>query len=277
MFTGRRIALLEARMSEEAATLVRNLGGIPDSVPAVREVIHPHRIGRFLDDLVSGHRPSVVIFLTGIGVSTLFSEASRRGCLEATLAALRTTIVACRGPKPMSVLRLHDVPVHVAPAEPFTTKELIEALEAVEVHGSDIALVHYGQPNHRLVDALLARGARVEELQLYEWTMPEDVEPLRSLVHRLIEGLVDAIAFTNEIQCRHLFAAAAELDLTESLVTALNTNTVVAVVGPVCAEALRAVGVAADVMPARPRMAPMIDALAEYFELTDGLTDEEQG
>jgi len=276
MLKGRRVALLEARLREEAAALVVNLGGIPDSVPAVREVIHLDQIGQFLDDLIAG-KPSVVIFLTGVGVSTLLGEASRRGCLEATLSALRMTTVACRGPKPMSVLRQHDVPVHIAPAEPYRTKELLDALAAEDLHDKTVAIVHYGQPNRPLVDALSARGARLEELHLYEWTMPEDVQPLQSLVRRLIEGEVDAIGFTNEIQCRHLFRAAAELGLTDQLVIALNTDTVVAVVGPVCAEALHAFGVTADVIPARPRMEPMIAALAEYFELTDGLPDGEHG
>lgn len=274
MLNGRRIALLEARLREEAAALVLNLGGIPDSVPAVREVIHLEQLGQFLDDLIAG-KPSVVVFLTGVGVSALLAEASRRGCLEATLSALRRTIVACRGPKPMSVLRQHDVPVHVAPAEPYTTKELLDALAVVDLRDKTIAIVHYGQPNRLLVDALSARGAQLEELHLYEWTMPEDVEPLQSLVRRLIERQIDAIAFTNEIQCRHLFRVAAELGLTDRLVTALNTDTVVAVVGPVCAEALHGFGVTADVIPARPRMEPMIAALAEYFELTDGLPDDE--
>ena len=41
-----------------------------------------------------------------------------------------------------------------------------------------------------------------------------------------------------------------------------------AAVGPVCAEALQAFGVSADVIPARPTLESMIGALAEYFELT---------
>src|SRR4029453_13745846 len=50
---GRRVALLEARMSEEAATLVRRLGGTPDVVPAVREGVGPVRVVLFLVFLFS--------------------------------------------------------------------------------------------------------------------------------------------------------------------------------------------------------------------------------
>jgi uroporphyrinogen-III synthase len=121
------------------------------------------------------------------------------------------------------------------------------------------------------VAALAARGARLEELSLYEWKMPEDVEPLNTLVRETIAGRVDAIAFTSEIQCRHLFRVADDRGLSGQLADALNTNTIVAAIGPVCADALQALGVTPDVIPARTRMGSLIGALAEYFELTEGL------
>jgi uroporphyrinogen-III synthase len=40
------------------------------------------------------------------------------------------------------------------------------------------------------------------------------------------------------------------------------------VIGPVCATALRANGVIPDVIPAHPKMGPLIAALADYVELT---------
>ena len=271
MLHGRRIALLEARKSEEAASLVELLGGVPYRVPAVREVVHPEQVDAFIAALSSG-RLSIVIFLTGVGVTALLREATRFGWLEATLTALRQTTVACRGPKPMSVLAHHGVPVHVAAAEPYTTRELLAALAATDLNGRTVALVHYGEPNAALAAALEARGARLEELSLYEWKLPLDLEPLHTLVRELIEKRVDAIAFTNEIQCRHLFRVADEAGLSPALAVALNTDTIVAAIGPVCADALQALGVTPDVIPAQPRMASMVTALAEYFELTEGLS-----
>jgi uroporphyrinogen-III synthase len=270
MLNGRRIALLEARKSEEAASLVEQLGGVPYRVPAVREVVRPEQVDAFIAALSSG-RLSIVIFLTGVGVTALLREATRFGWLEATLTALRQTTVACRGPKPMSVLAHHGVPVHVAAAEPYTTRELLAALAAIDLNGRTVALVHYGEPNRTLAAALEARGARLEELSLYEWKLPDDIEPLKTLVEDLLEKRVDAIAFTNEIQCRHLFRVADEIGLSRQLAVALTTDTIVAAIGPVCADALQAHGVTPDVIPAQPTMGSMITALAEYFELTEGL------
>ena len=132
--------------------------------------------------------------------------------------------------------------------------------------------MHYGEPNAALAAALEARGARLEELSLYEWKLPLDLEPLHTLARELIEQRVDAIAFTNEIQCRHLFRVADEAGLSRELALALNTDTIVAAIGPVCADALQALGVTPDVIPAQPSMVSMIAARAEYFELTEELS-----
>jgi uroporphyrinogen-III synthase len=253
-------------MGEEAAALVRKFGGTPYRVPAVQEVLHEGEAGPFIDALLSGGL-STVVFLTGVGVTALLREATRLGRREATLTALRLSQIVCRGPKPVAVLRRHHVPVHVTAASPYTTKELLDALRHIDLDGKTVALVHYGEPNLMFAAALSARGARLEELSLYEWRMPDDVGPLRQLVRELIDGHVDAIAFTTQIQCRHLFRVAAELGLCDRLVSALNADAVVAAIGPVCASVLQIFGVRPDVVPATPKMGPMIAALAEYFQV----------
>jgi uroporphyrinogen-III synthase len=262
---GRTVVLLEARMGEEAAALVRKFGGTPYRVPAVREVDSSDEAGPFIEALLCGSL-SIVVFLTGVGVSALLREAARRECLEATLTALRLTTIVCRGPKPVAVLKQHQVPAHITAAEPWTTRELLDALKPVDLEGKTVALVHYGEPNAVFTAALTARGALLEELSLYEWKLPDDVEPLRMLVKELVEGRMDAIAFTTQIQCRHLFRVAADLGLCERLAKALNADAVVAAVGPVCADALRVFGVTPNVVPVRPKMGPMIAALADYFD-----------
>jgi uroporphyrinogen-III synthase len=127
--------------------------------------------------------------------------------------------------------------------------------------------VHYGEPNTALADALRSRGARVTEVCPYEWALPEDVEPLRALV-RDARSQVEAIAFTSQIQVRNLFRVADSLNLTQQLAAALNEDVIVATIGPVCADALRAAGVTPDVEPADPKMGPLLIALADYIELT---------
>jgi len=267
--SGKRIALLEARMSGELSSMVERLGGRPYSVPAVREtpLEQPEETARFVNGLCAG-RFNVVVFMTGVGATALVREAEKLGKLDAALGALRKAITVCRGPKPVAVLRRHDVQVNATAAEPHTTTELLQSLDAIGVKSKTIALVHYGERNETAAGALRQRGAAVDEICLYEWRLPDDVAPLEQLVREIIEGKIDAVAVTSQIQIRHVFQIADTLGKSHALADALTRNVVVAAVGPVCASALRSYGVVPHVQPSHPKMGPMLLALADYFELT---------
>src|SRR5919205_1802954 len=221
---GARVALLEGRMPSELAELVRRNGGEPYSVPAVRElpVERPAEVAAFVDELAGGALP-VVVCLTGAGVKALFEEADRLGHLPELLSALQQVTVVCRGPKPAAVLRRHGVPIALNTPEPYTTRELLEVLAGLDLAGTRVGLIHYGERRAEFAATLEARGTHVVELVLYEWLLPEDPAPLRNLVAELLGGRVDAIAFTGQVQVRHLFQVAAALGKTEELANALNT------------------------------------------------------
>ena len=267
--TGKRVALLEARMSGELSSMVERMGGVPYSAPAVREtpLEQPEETARFVDALCA-KRFQIVVFMTGVGASALLREAEKQGKLDAALTSLRHAVTVCRGPKPVAVLRRHDVQVNATAAEPHTTTELLQSLDDVGVTNRTVGLVHYGERNDTAADALRRKGGSVDEICLYEWRLPDDVAPLEQLVNELIEGRVDALAVTSQIQIRHLFQIAEKLGRSMALAEALSRNVVVAAVGPVCASALRSYGVVPHVQPSHPKMGPMLLALSDYFELT---------
>jgi uroporphyrinogen-III synthase len=264
-FNGIRVAVLEARRSTELAELVRRLGGEPCAVPAVREVAHLERVPAFLDAL-QARRVEIAIFLTGVGVARLLEEARRLGRIDATLSALCTMTTVCRGPKPSAVLRQHGVPVTIRAAPPHTTTEVLDALAAVSLAGRATALLHYGERSERLADALRARGALVEEVCLYDWQLPEETDSLAALGREIVRGDIQAVMFTSQIQCRHLFAVAARAGFAEALADALKSRVVVAAIGPVCADALQHYGVTPHVLPSQARMGYLVTELAEYLE-----------
>jgi uroporphyrinogen-III synthase len=265
---GARVALLEARMKTELAELVRRMGGTPVLAPSVREVPREAETSRFLDTLVTG-RFEIVVVLTGAGAAELLREAERRGQLKAAVDALARATLVTRGSKPTVVLRRYGLQAAVVARTPYTTTELLEAMAPLDLAGRAVALVHYGERNTALSEAIRARGAKLEEVCPYEWALPEDVEPLRALV-RNPPGQIDAVAFTSQIQVRNLFAVASGMGLADALAAALNDDIIVAAVGPVCADALKEVGVTPDVQPAEPKMGPLLTALADYIELTQG-------
>jgi uroporphyrinogen-III synthase len=265
-FQDARIAVLEARMSGEMADLVRRNGGSAWSVPAVREVLLDATIpvSAFIDQLVAGSM-QMVVFFTGVGVKALLQEAEKLGRRSELVSALNQTTVVCRGPKPGAVLRKERITIAASASEPYTTAELIEVLAPFDLSGQTVGIVHYGERNDQLSQVLATRGAKSKELCLYEWLLPEDTTTLKTLVTELLAGRVDAIVFTSQIQVRHLFAMAAELDQVQQLVLALNTKTIVASIGPTCTAVLEDYGVTPHVIPEHPKMGYLIKALAAYM------------
>jgi uroporphyrinogen-III synthase len=100
---------------------------------------------------------------------------------------------------------------------------------------------------------------------LYEWQLPADVTPLKNLIGEVVAGKMDAVAFTSQIQARHLFQIANELGQAEELRAALNHKTVVASIGPTCTATLQSFGITPRVEPEHPKMGPMVLALKSYF------------
>ncbi|MEP6999771.1 MAG: uroporphyrinogen-III synthase [bacterium] len=262
LLEGARVALLEARLASEMAELVRREGGEPVCAPAVYEarVDATGLIPALIDD-IRDSRIAIVICLTGAGLTSLFTQANEIGSLASLVSALSVVTTVCRGPKPSAVLRRHAVRVRVGVQSPHTTDELLAALATVPIHGQRVVVVCDGGRNTPLVNALALRGAEVQEIHAYEWQLPADVVPLEQLVHSLLDDRIDAVAFTTQVQVRHLFAVADRLNLHEPLRYALSHRTVVGSIGPSCSAVLEEFGVVPHVVALPPRMRPLITAL----------------
>ena len=257
------MALLEARLESELASLVRRHGGEPVCAPALREVER---------DCADQARPAVdaaartgavVVLATGVGLARWLKVADAIGRGPDLRAALGQATVVCRGPKPVAVLKREGLTAHVRAEPPHTTKELLTALEGIDVRGRDVVFVHDGGASRTVPETLALRGARVAEVQPYEWALPQDVQPLRDLVDAVIAGRLDAVAFTTQVQAKHLFDVADEMGARGALTRALRTGVVVAAVGPTCARVLQELGPPPHVVPDQVKMGAMVLALAE--------------
>lgn len=262
---GTRVALLEARMESELASLVRRHGGEPICVPAMREVERD-----CADELrqalgVLGRDGAIIVLTTGVGLERVLRVGGAAGIGAAVRAELGRALTVCRGPKPIAVLKREGLPIHVRAEAPHTTKDLLAALDAVAVADREVVFVHDGGGNREVVLALARRGARVVEVQPYAWALPEDLGPLRALVDMIVRAEVDAVAFTTQAQARHLFAVADSMGARETLTRAMGERVVVAAVGPTCARALSQLGAPAHVVPDQAKMGAMIVALAAKF------------
>lgn len=262
---GRRIGVLEARMADSLAALLEREGAAVMRAPALREraVDAADQVRAFAEAL-ERDAYAAVVFLTGVGAGALLDELAAQGRLERARAALARTTVVCRGPKPVAALKPREIQVTVTVEEPWTTKECVAAMAALPVAGARVALVHYGERNEELRAAILARGCELDELCLYEWLLPEDLAPIEDLVGALIAGRLDIVAFTSQVQVRHLFEVAERIGRASDVGIALRERTTVAAVGPTCAAALESRGIPPAIVPVKPKMGPFVAAIAQH-------------
>jgi uroporphyrinogen-III synthase len=266
-FEGRRVLALESRRAKEIATLIRNLDGDPLVAPSLREVPLESNTEalNFAAALLRGEF-DIVIFLTGVGARALVEVVGRTSPREPFIAALARVRVVARGPKPLAVLRELNVPVWAVAPEPNTWRELLSAVEArgeeLPLRDARVAVQEYGVSNVELLDALRARGARVTRVPVYQWALPEDLEPLKRAVTAITQSSIDVVILTSGVQLAHLFQVAGEMGLEDEIRRGL-AATVIASIGPTTSEEVERRGLHVDLAASHPKMGVLVREAAE--------------
>lgn len=252
-----RVLALESRRATEIAKLIRTYGGEPSVAPAMREipVESNHEALEFAGRLLHGDF-DLVIFLTGVGVRRLTEIVASRYDKELFLEGLRRVKIASRGPKSSSALRELGVPVAVTAPEPCTWREMIGALDGAfgpSLEGLRAAVQEYGASNPELLSALTEHQVQWTRVPVYQWALPEDLEPLKGAIRSIIAGEVDVIIFLTSVQVAHLFQIAEEMGAAEALREGM-ARTVLLSIGPSTTEELERHGVRPDFIPSHPKM-----------------------
>ncbi len=261
-FDGLRVLSLESRRAAEIELLIRKQGAQPFVAPSVREraLADNSDAFRLLERLESGGC-EMLILMTGVGLSFWRDVVASRYDFARADEALRRAKLLARGPKPVAVLRGSGMVPDVTIPEPNTWREIVRAIAARPERR--LAVQEYGRPHPQFVAELEAVGAQVQTFALYRWELPEDMAPLREAVRRLAQREADTILFTSGIQLEHLFTVAAEQELAEEVRSALEEHVAVASIGPIMNEALAEHGLLPDIVPASPKMGPLVYAAAE--------------
>jgi uroporphyrinogen-III synthase len=266
-FNGLCVLSLESRRAAEIAKLIRTYGGEPIVVPALREI--PPESNQqtlaFVADLMDG-KIDMVIFLTGVGVRALMEIVETKYDREDFLRVLRMMKIASRGPKPTAALRELKVPIHLNVPEPSTWRELTQKLEqdfGASLPSLRVAVQEYGTSNPDLLSWLSGRCEAVTRVAVYQWALPEDIQPLRECVMGLVEGLVDVVLFTTSVQVVHLFEVARQMECEEMLRTSLAATAIFSI-GPTTTEELKRRGLTPDLEPAHPKMGFLVNEAAQH-------------
>jgi len=232
---GRRVAVTRAReQASGLAARLRALGADVVETPVIRIVA--------LDGPVPDpSRYDLVCLTSPNGVRLLFERLASAG-LDAR--ALHGTRVAAIGPATARALRAHGVLADVLP-ERAVAESLVEALGEAPVVRALVARARVARDV--LPDALRARGAEVDVLELYE-TVAEPLSPQQADAARS----ADYVTFTSASTVHNLLrATGGALDTAARLVS----------IGPVTSDALRERGLSPHVEAEQHDIDGLLDAL----------------
>jgi uroporphyrinogen-III synthase len=267
-FDGLRVLVLESRRARELATLVTTFGGEPISAPSMREVpLESNTEALAFADRLERGEFDLVVLLTGVGTRALIATIEQvRGSRDSFIDALRRTRIVARGPKPVAALREVQVSVWATAPEPNTWREILSTLDGraadFSLDGRSVAVQEYGVSNPDLLVGLRERGATVTAVPVYQWALPDDVEPLRTACRALTEGAIDVVLFTTATQAVHLLKVAETMGLGEAVMDGLR-KCVVASIGPTTSEELRERGTHPDMEASHPKMGFLVREAAE--------------
>jgi uroporphyrinogen-III synthase len=266
---GKRIAVPEMRELEIFSSLLERRGAEVLRCPLVSIYDTPHSAAvlAFAVKVAEGGFDDFVL-ITGEGLTRILScinkyEPALQERFVAGLAKLRTI---SRGPKPARVLRSLGLKPNVEARSP-TTAGVIEAMKPLELNGRRVALQLYGNdPNMVLQTFLRERGVELTTVAPYVYGNAADAATVTALLERMAAGEVDAIAFTSKLQIERLVN-----EQPAPLVKRALSRTLIAAVGPVVAESIRAHGFEVASSPEHSWfMKPLVVALSEALHTKRG-------
>ena len=261
-FSGLRVLSLESRRAEQMEQLVLRYGGKPYVAPSVQEIPFSKNdeVFQWAARLLAGEF-DLLVLMTGVGLTYLRDTLRERYSDEEFVGALRRLTIVSRGPKPVAVLHELGLKSTIVIQEPNTWREIVPVIAGRPERR--IAIQEYGRRNPEFVAALEKLGAQVTTLEIYRWSLPDNLEPLREAVRRITSRDFDVVIFTTSIQLVHLLEVAGQMGCAQDVRKALREDLVVASVGPIMNATLTGEGIDPDIVPGHPKMGILVRTAAE--------------
>jgi uroporphyrinogen III methyltransferase/synthase len=250
---GKRILVTRTRRQASALSdLLRREGAVPVELPALQ--MTPVATDEQLEGVAAhleARRYDWCLFTSANAIDFVFDYLARTnrdarifaGCKLAALGSATAASLAAHGLRP-------DLT-----ASEFTSAGLLEAMP-IDIGGTRVLLPRAEGGSEELYGGLKVRGANVEEVVLYESTVPDapDAETLQAVR----EGGIDAATFASSSSVRNLKA------LLGADFARLKDATV-ACIGPVTAKTARDEGLDVNVEPATHTIPALVEALKVYY------------
>ncbi|MEX2226593.1 MAG: uroporphyrinogen-III C-methyltransferase [Dehalococcoidia bacterium] len=249
---GKRVLVTRAR--QQASELSRALaaqGAEPVELPTIEIV--PCADQREVDAALATLRTAGydwAIFTSANAVDSFFGQL-HAASLDAR--AFTSVQLAAIGSGTSAALERHGLRADIVPKR-YVDEGLLEALAGRNLRGQRILLPRAADERETLVEGLIAKGARVDELKLYRSDIPRDsgAEGLR----RLRDGEIDIVTFASSSSVRNL------IEMLNGDASPLRDATIAAI-GPITAQAVREAGLEPAVVAATYTIDGLVRALIE--------------
>lgn len=158
----------------------------------------------------------------------------------------------------------HNVRVDMV-SQTYSSEGLIEAFKDRNIKSKVIRIPRTSNATPTLTEQLKASGADVEEIYVYESSVPVD-EALRAKFYEdLACGRIDAVLFGSGLSAKNIFKMLTEKIPMEQLRKVIAEKVTVVAIGLTTAETLHELGVKVDVTPTDYLFDKALDALAKHW------------
>jgi len=206
----------------------------------------------------------VFIFMTGQSAFGLANLAKAAGVYEQLRERLRAMEVYCRGSKAAGNVKTYFGVECRATYE--TSDELLKAV-GPQLSGKRVAVSFYGVVDTEFLEELRKAAAAVEYVQTYR---SEPAGNPKAVANLVLRGECSLVVFTSGVAVDAFFSSLDE-GARAQVAEALNKGPCrVAAVGPVTSEALARWGVAPAVVPEKPFLAYLGQAIIDYLQKQRG-------
>ncbi|ODT44064.1 MAG: hypothetical protein ABS70_06430 [Nitrospira sp. SCN 59-13] len=266
-FKGLTVVSFESRMAAEMTRLIERHGGIPLVAPALREIpLEDNSAALHFGDQLMREGLDVLVLMTGAGTTALFEILESRYATSAVVAALKSTVLVARGPKPVAALKALGLQPTLTVPEPNTWMDVVSTLDDHRpVKGQRVAVQEYGVSNRDLLEALKQRGAQVTPVPIYRWAFPEDTAPMKEALRQILAGQVQVLLITNAAQLDHMMQLAEQEGQSAPFKQACG-RLVVASIGPTASERIHSHGLSVDFEPSHGKMGILVKETSEQAQ-----------
>jgi uroporphyrinogen III methyltransferase/synthase len=198
----------------------------------------------------------------------VFSSANAVDAFMTRLLDGSRDVRALKGPRLCAVgtgtaeaLAKHGIKVDLLPRE-FRAEGVVTAMrEQGPLEGARVLLPRADIGRETIAEQLRAAGANVTDVTAYRTVLQDSQREDDPDVYKmLLEGRIDVVTFTSASSVRN-FARVYGADQVSDLLK----HTVVAVIGPVTADAVTQLGIPVTIQPAVYTIPALVDAIAAHF------------